>query len=107
GCTQSNFLFKNLLKQASPDESTTVFNPCNLSQTIGSNNRYYHRRPSIDWRHGTNSSRVGTFDYSNNTATTAEIGTPASGVVGSPFQGNCSIAGTWYTGDSFPPAYKN
>ncbi len=106
-CTQPFFTFKNLLKQASPDESTTIFNPCNLSQEIGTNNRYYHRRPALDWRHGTNSSRVGTFDLSNNTATVAEIGTPASGVTGTPFQGNCSIGGTWYTGNAFPTGYKN
>ena len=51
------------------------------------------------------SSRVGIFNGNN--AAVAEIGTPQSGVVGTPFAGNCALAGVWYTGNNFPPEFKN
>lgn len=105
GCTQELFTFKNLLKQATADGITTVFNPCNASTPIGTGNRYFHRRPAIDWRHGVDEARVGIF--SGNNAATAVIGTPESGVTGTPFRGNCAVAGTWYTGTSFPAQYRN
>jgi len=106
-CTQQFFLFKQLLKQATADDIKTVFNPCDAATPItgGYTNRFFHHRPALDWRHGTNSSRIGIFNGNN--ATTAELGTPASGVVGSPFPGNCSIGGTWYTGTTFPPEFRN
>jgi glucose/arabinose dehydrogenase len=108
GCTQQYFYFNNLIKQATADGNTTVYNPCNSSTPIvsGNSNRFFHNRPALDWKHGTTvSSRVGIFNGNN--AAVAEIGTVASGVAGSPFNGNCSVAGTWYTGTSFPPAYQN
>jgi len=104
-CNVPFFLFKNLLKQATADGITTVYNPCNGAQAIGTGNRYFHLRPSLDWQHGTNVARVGTF--SGNTASVATIGTVASGVPSSPFAGNCAIGGCWYTGTLFPPAYRN
>ena len=75
---------------------------------IGTHNRFIHARPAIDWRHGDNTARVGKFDGSG-IATSPTIGTAASEVVGSPFGGNCTAGGVWYTGsgNSFPPEYKN
>ncbi len=105
GCTQQYFTFKNLLKQATADNSKTVFNPCNPSQAIGTNNRFFHRRPAIDWKHGEDNARVGIF--SGNNASTALIGTPASNVTGTPFRGNAAVAGCWYSGTSFPAKYQN
>jgi len=106
GCTRQFFYFKELLKQATADNITTVYNPCNTSEAIGTGNRYFHRRPAIDWQHGnTNNARIGIF--SGNNAATAQIGTAQSGVTGAPFRGNCSVGGTWYTGTAFPPAYRN
>ena len=107
GCTQQYFYFKNLLKQATADGFRTLYNPCNNAIPIATqdSNRFFHHRPALDWRHGVASSRVGIF--SGNAADTAEIGTAASGVAGTPFYGNCSIGGTWYTGNNFPPAYRN
>lgn len=107
GCTQQYFYFKNLIKQATADGVTTVYNPCNSSTPIvsGNSNRFFHNRPALDWQHGTNSSRIGIFNGNN--ATEAQLGTPESGVAGTPFAGNCSVAGTWYTGTSFPPDYQN
>ncbi|MEJ0103288.1 MAG: PQQ-dependent sugar dehydrogenase [Bacteroidota bacterium] len=107
GCTQQYFYFQDLIKQATADNNTTVYNPCNSSMPIisGNSNRFFHHRPAIDWRHITAGSRIGIF--SGNNAATAQIGSPESGVAGTPFPGNCSVAGTWYTGTSFPAEYQN
>ena len=105
GCSRPNFTFRELIKDPTADENKTIYNPCNSSVAIGTNSRYVHRRPAIDYKHEVSSSRVGIF--SGNTAAIAEIGTAASGVVGTPFAGNCALAGVWYTGDNFPPDYKN
>ncbi|MBC7946528.1 MAG: PQQ-dependent sugar dehydrogenase [Chitinophagaceae bacterium] len=105
GCSQQFFTFQNLLKQATADNIETVFNPCNVSLPIGTGNRYFHRRPLVDTRHDADVARVGIFN--GNTAAVATIGTPASGVVGTPYRGNCVIAGFWYTGNLFPVNYRN
>ena len=107
GCTQQYFSFQNLIKQATADNNTTVFNPCNNATAItGSNaNRYFHRVPSLDWKHGVDSARVKKFN--GNILDVAQIGTPASGVTGTPFRGNAAVAGCWYNGDMFPASYKN
>lgn len=105
GCTQAKFTFKDLLKQATADGITTIYNPCNPATPIGTSNRYFHRRPAIDWRHGSDDARVGIFNGNN--AAVATIGTVASGVTGTPFRGNCAVAGTWYTGTMFPAQYQN
>lgn len=107
GCTQQFFSFRNLIKQATADDNTNVFNPCNSSVVIqgGNSNRYFHRVPAIDWKHGTDSARVKKF--SGNILGVAQVGSAASGVTGSPFRGNAAVGGSWYTGDMFPPAYRN
>jgi glucose/arabinose dehydrogenase len=107
GCNQQYFTFNNLIKQATADNSTAVYNPCNPAELImsGNNDRFFHRRPVLDWKHSDDSARVGIF--SGNNAITAQIGTAASNVTGIPFRGNCSIAGCWYTGSMFPSVYKN
>jgi len=106
-CTQQYFYFQNLIKQATVDNNTTVYNPCNSSQIITStnSNRFVHRRPLLDFQHGVINARVGVF--SGNVATAVNIGTPESGVTGSPFKGNCTIGVAWYTGTAFPPQYTN
>lgn len=105
-CTQQYFLFKSMLKQATADNIKTVYNPCNPSQAIGTGNRYFHRRPAVDWLHYINpNARVGIFN--GNDAATAVVGTPESQVTGSAFNGNASVGGIWYTGTSFPAKYRN
>ncbi|MFM2146380.1 MAG: hypothetical protein RL732_1216, partial [Bacteroidota bacterium] len=107
GCTQRYFTFQNLLKQATADNNTTVYNPCSsttpITGTIGA--RYFHRVAAIDWYHWNNTSRVKYF--SGNTISAVQIGTTSSGVTGSPFLGNSSSGGCWYTGSMFPSSYKN
>jgi glucose/arabinose dehydrogenase len=105
---RTKYRFKDLLRQDNEAKDKRVYNPCNSSQLIGNQNRYIHARPSIDWRHGQNIARVGKFD-AGGVAINPTIGTVGSDVVGSPFEGNCSAGGIWYTGagNSFPPEYKN
>jgi PKD repeat protein len=104
GC-QQYFKFGDLIKQATADESKTVYNPCNGSVPIGTHNRYVHRRPALEWKHFAVGTRVGIFDGNN--ADVAEIGSPESGVIGTAFPGNCSIGGFWYTGTLFPANFRN
>ena len=51
------------------------------------------------------SARVGVFN--GTTLNVAQIGSAASGVTGTPFQGNSGVGGFIYTGNMFPPEYKN
>jgi glucose/arabinose dehydrogenase len=104
GC-QPYFTFGDLLKQATEDGINTVYNPCNAAVAIDSGNRFFHLRPALEWDHGQEVARVGIFDGNN--AAVATIGTPESNVTGSPFQGNCSIGGFWYTGNLFPIYFRN
>lgn len=107
GCTQQYFSFQNLLKQATFDNNHTVYNPCNPAVPITGYNdeRYYHRMPALDWKHLVDSARVPVFI--NNNLTVQMIGSPASGVSGTTFNGNTAIAGTFYTGTTFPPVYQD
>lgn len=103
--SQPFFTFKNLLKQATADEINTVYNPCSPTTAVGTANRYYHRRPAIEWPHSGYNARVPTF--TGNNASAAIIGTPESGVTGGLFGGNCAVAGVWYSGTSYPAIYQN
>lgn len=105
GCTQQYFPFNSLLKQATADNSTTIYNPCNPSVAITSvePRRFVNHLPAIDWKHWDDSARIGVFIGNN--LTVQQIGTAASGVTGKIFRGNASIGGCWYTGSMFPPSY--
>ena len=105
GCNQQFFNFQDLIKQTTADNDKTVYNPCNPLVPIGTGNRFVHQRPMIDWKHFVDTARVGIF--SGNNAATAQIGTPESNVIGSPFAGNCATGGPWYSGSSFPAEYSN
>ena len=108
GCTQQYFYFTDLIKQATYNENTTLYNPCNNSvQIAGSvnNPRFVNRLPVLDFKHGIDSPRVAVFNGSN--LTIQRIGSPASGVTGAIFRGNATTNGCWYTGSLFPPAYNN
>lgn len=105
---RTHYRFKDLLRQDNGAKDKSVYNPCNNSQLIGTENRYIHVRPALDWTHETNVARVGKFDV-NGFPTSPIIGSAESEVVGAPFKGNCTTGGIWYTGagNSFPPEYKN
>lgn len=59
----------------------------------------HHERPNIDWEHG----KVGGLGIVNGAI--ARVGSAL--LPGKPFTGNASTGGVWYTGDDFPPEYKN
>jgi hypothetical protein len=105
---RTHYRFKDLLRQDNGAKNKSIYNPCNASQLIGTDNRYIHARPALDWTHETPVARVGKFDV-NGFPTSPTIGTAESEVVGTPFKGNCTVGGIWYTGagNSFPPEYKN
>lgn len=107
GCTQQYFRFKDLIKDALTSGDLTVYNPCDGSQPIVSGNpvRFAHYPPSIDWNHSSVSARVPVFGAV--TYTPEEIGTPQSGVTGSPFTGFCSSGGCWYPYNKYPAQYTN
>lgn len=69
----------------------------------GYNNSTYapttHRRPKIDFRHGQ--------DVARGWVNGQKVNVGSATLPGNPFRGNASTGGVWYTGDDFPPAYKN
>ncbi len=105
GCTQPYYYFRQLIKNANTAEDKTIYNPCDISQSVGSGTRYYHKRPALEWSHAHPWARVGIFNGS--TPDVALIGSPESQVVGTPFSGSCSVGGSFYTGDTYPSQYKN
>ena len=56
-----------------------------------------HERPKLDWRNSTPRGLVN--------GNIVNVG--SSQLPGPSFQGNCSIGGTWYTGNDFPANYQN
>jgi len=107
GCTQQYFSFRNLVKQATLDNIHTVYNPCNASTAITgvNDNRFFHRIPAMDWKHGIDSARV--KKWNGNNLAVNQLGAAGAGVTGTPFNGNCAVGGTWYNGNMFPVTYKN
>jgi glucose/arabinose dehydrogenase len=105
GCTQQYLKFEDLLKQET-SPAQIIYNPCSGSIPLAGNQaRYVHSRPALDWQHGANNARSGTFNNGSAVATT--IGTAGSPITGSPFGGNAAVGGTWYDGNDFPADYKN
>ena len=105
GCNRRYFYFRELLKQDSLAAPSWP-NPCQPAQQIPATiPRFVHRRPELDWKHGGFEMRTGI--YNGNNAAVIGVGVPGSPVSGVQIPGNCSVAGTWYTGDEFPPEYKN
>jgi len=107
GCTQQYFKFTDLFKDALTNGDHTVYNPCDASQPIVSGNpvRFSHYPPAIDWNHSSVSARVPVFGAI--TYTPEEIGSPQSGVTGTPFTGFCSSGGCWYPYNKYPAQYTN
>ena len=108
GCSQY-FSFRQLLHEdtLNPAGQPPFANPCDASQTIpASIPQFLHTRPALDWNHSNAITRTPVYDVSGQ-AQIANVGDPGSPVSGTPFQGNCAVGGTWYTGTNFPPAYQN
>lgn len=106
GCTQEFFTFHDLIVQDTLDPNPSWPNPCDPGQQIPATiPRFVHKRPAIDWRHGSGPSR-GSY-YVGFESRYKNLADPNSPIPGPNFGGNTSTAGVWYTGASFPPEYHN
>ena len=66
---------------------------------------FLHDRPVIDYGHDIGPARTGIFIGFD--AAEISLDDPDSPVFGPSFPGNSSTGGVFYSGDSFPPKYKN
>ncbi|QHT66390.1 PKD domain-containing protein [Rhodocytophaga rosea] len=105
-CSQQYFTFQDLIKQTTASGVVSFKNPCDNSQSLpASVQTFIHSRPIIDWKHGTGPSRTGIFN--GEAAAMINIGASGSPVTGPQFGGSSSTGGVFYTGNDFPPEYKN
>lgn len=109
GCNEPFYSFSDLIKQATLNPAVSFTNYCNPAENIpASIPRFFHTRPVFDWRADPWSSdqaaRTGSFVGDEASIDTIGHGSPVEGTA---FGGNCSVAGVWYTGTSFPPNYQN
>ena len=119
-CTLQFFTFSHLIIDATLDPDPSFPNPCDPTQQIPDTwtdgtgytwtyHKFVHRRPEIDYRHGSGPSRWSSF--SGNTPVTTNIGptTDPNGrsVPGPQFGGNTSTGGAWYTTGSYPEEWHN
>ncbi|MBL0920895.1 MAG: PQQ-dependent sugar dehydrogenase, partial [Phycisphaerales bacterium] len=104
-CFQQFLFFRQLIVQDTL--ATPSFpNPCNSGVQLPSTlNLFEHKRPSVDWGRPNGPARVPT--YNGAAAAVANVGAAGSPTAGAQFGGNCSIGGAWYTGDDFPPEFRN
>ncbi|HNQ11961.1 MAG TPA: PKD domain-containing protein [Bacteroidia bacterium] len=104
-CTQSNFYFRELLKE---DTLNNPFysNSCNIVEAIPAYiPKFIHARPLIDWRHyAPPITRVPSFD--NGSAKAIGITDMSSPCKGMAFNGNASVPGLWYEKNGFPNEFK-
>ena len=108
GSCPNFFKFEDLIKQQTA--GTLSFpNPCDTSQQIPVTvDVFEHTRAQLEWQHGVNVTHWGSFDGAGN-AVTVNLGATYNGktITGTPFAGNSSTGGVWYTGNSFPAPYRN
>ncbi len=104
---------KEPLREDNEAKDSRVYYCENPAQPLmGEGSQHIHARPVLDWLHADNGdgpmARVGIFDPSG-AASQVEIGTGASGVAGTSFNGNASTGGIWYTGNTaiYPAEYAN
>lgn len=103
GCTPW-FRFHDLLRQPRSDHAESFLNPCNPAIPIPpATPTFVHSLPVLDWRHGVAQARVPVFVGVN--PDFVPVGAPGSGVTGTPFEGNASIAGTWHSGVGMPAGH--
>jgi PKD repeat protein len=103
-CNQEFFDFQDLL--AEDDLSPSWPNPCDGGQQVPVALRQLHRRPAIDFRHGSGPARTGIHD-GGGSATTIDIDDPGSPVTGDRFGGNASTGGAFYVGTTYPAELRN
>ena len=112
GCTVEYFSFRNLFDFLRANDSTDLFNPCDKSVRIPEYiPTFIETPPALAYSHALwnlperaivmhgfrADGRIQTTDIEDSTAS----------VQGENFAGVSSIAGTFYSGDSFPPEYRD
>jgi len=102
------FYFSDLTQKAT-HEAVVFKNPCDTSQLIPDNiPTFIHHLPAVAYRNKTNP-EVLTFvpgvDAEGNPVGVSI--TDTSAVSGQPFTGAAALGGMFYTGEAYPPAYKN
>ena len=103
-CGIEFFDFQDLL--AEDDLTPSWPNPCDNGQQVPAEFRQLHRRPEIDFRHGSGPARTGIRDTGGN-AVAIDIDDPASPVIGDRFGGNASTGGVFYDGTAYPAQYHD
>lgn len=106
GCTQANFLFRDLLVQDTLAVPSWP-NPCDASQQVPATlPRFEHTRPLIDWGHGGGGiSRTKT--YVGNLAAVIRLDDPSSPLPGPNFGGNCAVACAFLGGTAYGDTYDD
>ena len=109
-CDQAYFDLADLLAQDSLNALSWP-NPCDPLQPIPpSVHLQVHTRPVLAWGHEDENpvpvTLVPTYDLAGE-ASEAGVGDPSSPVPGTPFFGNCSVAGEWYTGTAWPAGFQD
>jgi glucose/arabinose dehydrogenase len=104
-CNKPFFSFEDLIDQERPNQNAGVVGrlPCNNGTPAGNQLRFYHNRPALAWKHGTDDARHPIFN--GTTPVSAQLGT--NGVPGTLFGGNAAGGSAFYTTGGFPTAYHN
>jgi len=66
---------------------------------------FSHRRPTLEWKHGSNETRIPVLDDAG-TAAYAPIGSNAAPIGGSPFAGNCAVGGVLIDDHRWPAEWR-
>lgn len=108
-CDISHFRFRDLIQQVHQSGAYSYPDPCDpAAQLPDEIPRFVHEPPALAWNNEQNSNfGAYAFDFdSTGAATTRELTDPRSPISGPSFSGTSAIAGTFYTGDRFPPDYR-
>ncbi|MCP3919711.1 MAG: PKD domain-containing protein [bacterium] len=106
GCGEPYFQFHELLAQELLDHNPIFPNPCDPTQEIHPGTpTFMHHRPVLDYRHhGVEEVRLPVFQ--GNQAAFAFLGDPGAPVAGTPFAGNCGVAGLWHSGRGLDATHR-
>ena len=109
-CLKEYFDFKDLFAEAREDGQVLLPNPCDPAQPIPESAfPNMETPPTIVWSHNEwnlpTKTRVGIFDEDGKLKA-VEVNASESPVEADLFDGNSSIAGTFYNGENFPEYYK-
>lgn len=103
------FYFSDLIQPATHDQ--VVFrNPCDTTQLIPSDiPTFIHSLPAVGYRNKTNQEMLTFVPGVDGEGNPVGVSITDSGATttGTPFMGSASLGGMFYTGEAYPPQYKN